>query len=233
MKEFNQVEFIQPQEPVRMDRYGLQKQRLLFNLTRSQRVIDGVWNWLSSFEGGISKDVFMKQVSRLSFNDDEAVEQLERAKGTRCIPKRRKPVQEYPPVGDVVQLLASGVLFIAVNGQDRYIRSFIRSTYQTLKALGRTFVLDIDELRLIWTNKYSSGRSQEIKDLAMSSEFLIMVGWEAPLDLPVYLLDWVNSLRRYRVERKLPMISTFARFREKEMFFKDFKKYSVKQLTKS
>lgn len=227
MRAFDEVEIIVPPEPVKIDKYALQKQRMLFLLARNKPVMDAINDWLLSFEGGMSKELFLAQTGRLSYDDGEALEQLRRSMGRRTIYKK-KQVSDYPLMGDVVQLMASDVLFIAVNGQDKAIKSFIRDTYQTLKSLGRTFVLDIDELRLVWTDKFSKGRSQEIRDSSMSCEFLIMVGWEAPLDLPRYLLDWVNSLRRYRVEHKLPMISTFARFREKEMFFKDFKKYCVK-----
>lgn len=214
--------------PKPVDKYYFQKQRLVFNMTRDSKVIDAVLAWLCSFEGGMSKETFNSQIVKLSFDDTEALSQLSRSMGHRSIYRSKLKRDSLPVAGDVVQMLADGTLFIAVTGQDKPLKKFIRSAYQTLKDLGKTYVLDLNELRLEWVEKYKKGRSQEILQRAKECDFLIIEGFQAPLDLPNYILDWINSIRRYRIDNELPMVSTYARFREKEFFFKNFSKYSVK-----
>lgn len=229
MQQFSEIEVRQQESEVPCDKYLFQKQRLLFNLTRSKEVCDAVYSWLISFQGGISKETFMGQISRLSFDDSEAIEQLSKSMGKRSIVKVRKFQEPLPSVGDVIQRLANDELFIAVNGREKQIKSFVRNTYQTLKDLGKTFVLDINELRLEWAEKYKKGRGQDIIQNARDCDFLIIIGFEAPMDLAPWIVDWWNSLRRYRIENSKPMIMLFGRFMERTdtQIWNYFKKYKV------
>lgn len=228
MKTFNDLEEREQKEPSFIDKYVYQKQRLLFNLTRSQKVCSAIEKWLMSFEGGMSKETFIQQVSKLDYNDDRAISQIEKSMGKRSIQKRKSAYPTLPEVRDIVSMLADGILFIAVAGSERALHSYIRTTYQTLKGLGRTYVLDLNDMRLEWVSEYQKGKSPEMIQKAKEAEFLIIVGFEAPIDLPFYMRSTVSTIRRYRVERKLPIISTFSSFREKERFFTYFKKYVSK-----
>lgn len=229
MKHFDDIQ----NEPIndvsapRFDKYELQKQRLLFNLTRSKIICDSVSLWLSSFEGGMSKETFLGQIAKLDSDDELALKQIELSMGKRTIAKKRTAKPPLPKAGDIIQMLASEKLFIAVAGREEPLQGYIRKTYQTLKSLGRTYVLDLNDMRLEWVDKFQKGKSVEMLQKAKDSEFLIVVGLETPLDIPFYMGDTLNTLRRYRVEHKMPIISTFARFREKEKFFEYFQKFSV------
>lgn len=228
MKTFDDVDMTTEEvEHVNVDRFAFQKQRLLFNVTRSKEVCIALEKWLMSFDGGMSKQTFVSQVARLDSDDEVAVGQIEKSIGKRSIVKRKVVSEPLPRADKAVNMLADGTLFIAVAGRELNIRKYIRETYQTLRTLGDTFVLDMNELRLEWVDKYKKGRGEEILRKAKEAEFLIIVGFEAPMDLPNFILDWVNSLRRYRIDKKMPVISTFARFREKEFFFNEFVKCAV------
>ena len=228
MKQFDDIEMTSEDvEPVAYDKYALQKQRLIFNVTREPKVCDALLRWLMSFQGGMSKEAFTSQIMKLSPQTSQAIEQIEKSLGKRSICKIKSTEKPYPPVGDIIQYLASGNIFIAVNGQERPLKTFIRNTYQTLKDLGRTYVLDMNELRLKWVDKYNQGESSVILRSAMDSEFLIVIGFEAPLHLESWIGDWFGSLRRYRVEKKMPIIMSFARFMEKTHTLQYFKLYSV------
>lgn len=232
MKSFDDIEVEDKTEAPKLDRYQIQKQRLLFNLTRSDKICSAIGKWLNSFDGGMSREAFMKQVLKLDFNDEIALQQLDKSYGKRCIQKKSLNKSSLPQAEDVVTLLARGDLFIAINGVDRAIRNYVRTSYQTLKTMGRAYVVDLNELKLMWTDKYNRGSSQEILTQARDAEFLFIVGLEAPLDLAPYIHDWLNSIRRYRIENGLPMIVPFARFREETIFFEYFKKFSVKIVDK-
>lgn len=232
MKSFDELERKEQKEPIFIDKYVYQKQRLLFNITRSKKVCAAIEQWLMAFEGGISKEAFIKEVSKLDYNDEEAISQIEKSLGRRSISKKRVTMPNLPIARDAVMLLAEGTLFIAVAGAERALHAYIKSTYQTLKGLGRTYVLDMNDMKLEWVDKFQKGRSTEMIKKAKDAEFLIVVGLETPLDLPFYIGDTLNTIRRYRVERKLPIISTFARFREKEKFFEYFQKFYVKTVDK-
>lgn len=229
MHNFDDIEMSREEEasPQVADKYQFQKQRLIFNMTRNPLVCSAAEKWLMSFVGGMSKQTFMAQIAKLDSDDEVAIRQLENSVGKRSIAKIRTALPSLPLVGDTVQMLASGILFIAVCGKEKPLQSFIRSTYQTLKSLGRTYVLDLNELRLEWVDKFQKGKSPEMITRSKEAEFLIIVGFETPLDLPFYIGDTLNTIRRYRVEHGYPIISTFARFREKEKFFEYFKKYRV------
>lgn len=229
MKQFDDIEMTSEEvKPQVYDKYALQKQKLIFNVTREQEVCDALLRWLMSFQGGMSKEAFTSQVSKLSFQTSEALQQIEKSVGKRSIAKIKEVQAPLPEVGDVIQMLADGVLFIAVSGTERALHAFIRNTYQTLKRLGRTYVLDLNDLRLEWVDKFQKGKSPQMIQSAKDAEFLLIVGFETPIDLPFYIGDTLNTLRRYRVEHKMPMISTYARFRQKEKFFQYFKKYRAK-----
>lgn len=226
MQSFDDLEIVEQEVPV-YDKYALQKQRLLMNVTRSDKVISAISTWLMSFEGGVSKDVFMKQVAKLDFNDELAIEQLTRSKGRRSITKPRVVAPPLPEVGNIIQMLSEGNLYIAVNGGEGALRSYIRDTYQTLKSLGTTYVLDVNDLRLEWAEKSKPGKSGEMLRNSKDAEFLIVEGFQTPIDLPFYIGDAINAVRRYRVERNMPIISTYTRYRDKDRFFQYFKKYHV------
>lgn len=228
MKTFDELEEREQKEPSFIDRYVYQKQRLLFNLTRSERVCSTIEKWLMSFEGGMSKETFIQQVSKLDYDDDIAISQIEKSMGRRSISKKRLSMPALPLAKDVISLLADGTLFIAVSGREEALHSYIRKSYQSLKSLGRTYVLDLNDMKLEWVDKFQKGRSPEMVQKAKDAEFLLVVGLETPLDLPFYIGDTLNTIRRYRVERELPIISTFARFREKEKFFEYFQKFYTK-----
>ena len=228
MKSFDELEEREQKEPSFIDRYVYQKQRLLFNLTRSERVCSAIEKWLMSFEGGMSKETFIQQVSRLDYDDDIAISQIEKSMGRRSISKKRLSMPALPLAKDVISLLADGTLFIAVSGREEALHRYIRQSYQALKSLGRTYVLDLNDMRLEWVDKFQKGRSPEMVQKAKDAEFLLVVGLETPLDLPFYIGDTLNTIRRYSVERELPIISTFARFREKEKFFEYFQKFYTK-----
>lgn len=228
MKHFEEI-LCTPQEPKKpFSRYDLQKDRLLMNVGRSDSIIEALRLWLNSFDGGISKELFQRQLHRLDTDDSLALKQISDSMGSRSIKKKKSVLPPLPPVGDVVQMLASGNLFIAVGGPEEALRKFIRKSYQTLKGLGRTYVLDLNDMRLEWVDKFQKGKSVEMLQKAKDSEFLIVVGLETPLDIPFYMGDALNTLRRYRVEHEMPIISTFARFRTKDKFFEYFNKFSVK-----
>lgn len=228
MKSFDDVEVAEEyKEPPTFQKYDIQKQKLLFNLTRSKEVMDYVYQWLTSFEGGISKQTFLSQIGRLSSDDKVAVEQLKKSMGRRSIAKIRVALPPLPMADDVIQMLAKDILFIAVAGKEEALRAFIRNSYQTLKTCGTTYVLDLNDMRLEWVDKFQKGKSAQMLQKSKDSDFLIIVGLETPLDMPFYMGDALNTLRRYRVEHRLPMISTFARFREKEKFFEYFEKFRV------
>lgn len=228
MQDFDSVDFSSENIDIpHFDRYALQKQRLLFNVTRSELVCSALSDWLASFQGGMSKETFISQLSKLDVDDEVAIRQIQKSSGKRSICKIRSVQPPLPEMGDVIQMLASGNIFIAVSGREEPLHRFIRNTYQELKDLGRTYVLDLNDLRLEWVDKFQKGKSTQMLQKSKDSEFLIMVGFETPIDLPFYIGDTLNTLRRYRVEHKMPMISTFARFREKEKFFEYFKKYRV------
>lgn len=228
MKSFDDLEKREQEPHVFIDKYVYQKQRLLFNITRSERVCSAIEKWLMSFQGGMSKEAFIQQVSKLDYDDDLAISQIEKSMGKRSIQKKRAAMPPLPLAKDAVSLLAEGILFIAVAGAEKALHAYIRQTYQTLKGLGRTYVLDLNDMKLEWVDKFQKGKSPEMIQKAKDAEFLIVVGLETPLDLPFYIGDTVNTIRRYRVEKELPIISTFARFREKEKFFEYFEKFSVK-----
>ena len=229
MKSFNDLDVgNRDAEPLKIDKYRYQKQRLLFNLTRSEEVCHSIEKWLMSFEGGMSKETFIQQVSRLDFDDTIALSQLEKSMGKRAISKKRASMPKLPLAKDAVSLLADGTLFIAVSGTEKALHSYIRESYQVLKGLGRTYVLDLNDMKLEWVDKFQKGKSPEMIQKAKDADFLLIVGFETPLDLPFYIGDTVNTIRRYRVEKELPIISTFARFRESEKFFEYFEKFSVK-----
>lgn len=228
MKSFDDLEKREQEPHVFIDKYVYQKQRLLFNITRSERVCSAIEKWLMSFQGGMSKEAFIQQVSKLDYDDDLAISQIDKSMGKRSIQKKRVDMPPLPLAKDAVSMLAEGILFIAVAGAEKALHSYIRQTYQTLKGLGRTYVLDLNDMKLEWVDKFQKGKSPEMIQKAKDAEFLIVVGLETPLDLPFYIGDTVNTIRRYRVEKGLPIISTFARFREKEKFFEYFEKFSVK-----
>lgn len=227
MKGFEDIECNPAQEAEKIDKYAFQKQRLLFNLTRSEEVCSSVQKWLFSFQGGMSKETFIQQISKLDFDDTKALEQLEKSMGKRSIVKKRVVSAPLPVASDAINHLSKGELFIAVAGKEEALHRYIRNTYQTLKTCGVTYVLDLNDLRLEWVDKYQKGKSPEMLQKSKEAEFLIVVGLETPLDLPFYIGDTLNAIRRYRVERDMPIISTFARFREKEKFFEYFKKFRV------
>lgn len=228
MKSFDDLEKREQEPHVFIDKYVYQKQRLLFNITRSERVCSEIEKWLMSFEGGMSKETFIQQVSKLDYDDDLAISQLDKSMGRRSIVKKRVSMPPLPVAKDAISLLAEGTLFIAVSGREQALHSYIRQTYQSLKSLGRTYVLDLNDMKLEWVDKFQKGKSPEMIQKAKDAEFLIIVGFETPLDLPFYIGDTVNTIRRYRVEKELPIISTFARFREKEKFFEYFQKFYTK-----
>lgn len=228
MKSFDDLEKREQEPHVFIDKYVYQKQRLLFNITRSEKVCSAIEKWLMSFQGGMSKEAFIQQVSKLDYDDDLAISQIDKSMGKRSIQKKRVAMPPLPIAKDAVSLLAEGILFIAVAGAEKALHAYIRQTYQTLKGLGRTYVLDLNDMKLEWVDKFQKGKSPEMIQKAKDAEFLIVVGLETPLDLPFYIGDTVNTIRRYRVEKGLPIISTFARFREKEKFFEYFEKFSVK-----
>lgn len=229
LRSFDDIEVIQEEvAPQVIDKYYHQKQKLLFNVTRSKEVCDALSAWLMSFEGGMSKEVFTSQVARLSMEDEVALAQIRNSLRKRSIAKVRTALPKLPEIGNVLDLLAQNVLFIAVSGKELALHNFIRNTYRTLKSLGSTYVLDLNDLKLEWLDKFQKGKSTEMLRRAKEAEFLMMVGFETPLDLPFYIGDTLNTLRRYRVEHEYPIISTFARFREKEKFFEYFQKFSVK-----
>lgn len=228
MKSFDDLEKREQEPHVFIDKYVYQKQRLLFNITRSEKVCSAIEKWLMSFQGGMSKEAFIQQVSKLDYDDDLAISQIDKSMGKRSIQKKRVAMPPLQIAKDAVSMLAEGILFIAVAGAEKALHSYIRQTYQTLKGLGRTYVLDLNDMKLEWVDKFQKGKSPEMIQKAKDAEFLIVVGLETPLDLPFYIGDTVNTIRRYRVEKGLPIISTFARFREKEKFFEYFEKFSVK-----
>lgn len=228
MKSFDDLEKREQETHVFIDKYVYQKQRLLFNITRSEKVCSAIEKWLMSFQGGMSKEAFIQQVSKLDYDDDLAISQIDKSMGKRSIQKKRAAMPPLPLAKDAVSMLAEGILFIAVAGAEKALHSYIRQTYQTLKGLGRTYVLDLNDMKLEWVDKFQKGKSPEMIQKAKDAEFLIVVGLETPLDLPFYIGDTVNTIRRYRVEKGLPIISTFARFREKEKFFEYFEKFSIK-----
>lgn len=226
MKSFDDIEPEKVEPSPVYDKYSIQKQRLLFNVSRSKEVCDALAAWLQSFEGGMSKELFMKQIVKLNFDDDIAVDQINRSKGRRSIAKQKRPT--LPPMTDVIQLLANGTLFIAVNGTDKAIKKFVRNTYRTLKDLGKTFVLDLDELRIEWTDKYVFGNSKELLQKAKESEFLIIVGFEVPQELSRWIGDALGTLRRYRIEKNLPIVMPYARYLEEGRVLDNFTCYQVR-----
>lgn len=228
MKSFDDLEKREQEPHVFIDKYVYQKQRLLFNITRSERVCSAIEKWLMSFQGGMSKEAFIQQVSKLDYDDDLAISQIDKSMGKRSIQKKRVAMPPLQIAKDAVSMLAEGILFIAVAGAEKALHAYIRQAYQTLKGLGRTYVLDLNDMKLEWVDKFQKGKSPEMIQKAKDAEFLIVVGLETPLDLPFYIGDTVNTIRRYRVEKGLPIISTFARFREKEKFFEYFQKFYTK-----
>lgn len=225
MKTFDDIprEIKEVEAPV-YDKYALQKQRLLFNVTRSQQVCDALGAWLSSFQGGMSKQVFMSQLARLDFDDSIALEQLKKSQGRRTIHKNKT---NLPKVPDIIQLLGKDKVFIAVTGNDSQIKGFVRSTYQTLKNYGNTVVLDLNELVVKWLDLFQSDEVRRICRQAQEAEFLIILGFEKPVDIPRHVDRWFDSLRRYRLQNRCPMIMPFARFRENSFLLEHFEKFSV------
>lgn len=229
MKHFDEIKIEQKEiEAPTFDKFRFQKQKLLFNVTRSTEICKLLETWLMSFEGGMSKQTFMSQVAKLDIDDDIAISQIDRSLGRRAISKAKTTLPPLPLADDAVNLLADGNLFIAVAGREKPLQNYIRNTYQTLKKLSNTYVLDLNDLKLEWLDKFQKGKSVGMLQNARDAEFLIIVGFETPIDLPYYIGDTLNTLRRYRIQNTMPIISTYAKFRHRDKFFEYFTKYSVK-----
>lgn len=161
MKSFDDLEKREQEPHVFIDKYVYQKQRLLFNITRSERVCSAIEKWLMSFQGGMSKEAFIQQVSKLDYDDDLAISQIGKSMGKRSIQKKKVAMPSLPIAKDAVSMLAEGILFIAVAGAEKALHSYIRQTYQTLKGLGRTYVLDLNDMKLEWVDKFQKGKARK------------------------------------------------------------------------
>lgn len=228
MKSFDELE-IKQEENKPIDKTTFQKQRLLLNVARDKVIIDALNNWLLSFEGGISKELFMKQVYKLDWNNEVALQQIEKSRGKRSISKPHQIKNPLPVIKDIVQELAENNLFIAVAVTIYNIKEFVRNTYQTLKPLGNAFVLDLDDLRVNWVTKFEKGNSEQTLKSARDAEFLIIIGYEIPQDLARWIGDAVATVIRYRISKDLPIILTFNQSLDNGYLLNDLKQYVYKR----
>lgn len=216
------VERKEVQKPV-VDSSEFIKNNLMKSVDRSKEVRDAVRKWLFSFDGAITKKAFEHQMRRLDFDDEKALEQLERALGRRTIPL---PPAPRPPKmqGSVIENMVKDT-YVAISG--RGYKNVIREAVKELKQFGTVYVLSVEELIVEFKSYEEKGNSPQMIEKAIEADFLVIVDLEIPMTLEWHIREAINRIGRLRSKYKKPIISTWNRFNDVKDFFKMFKIYSV------
>lgn len=200
-------------------------ERLMYDCKKTGAVRDQVWNWLMSLQNPMTKKMFEHNMRRLSFNEDEALDQLKRSQGCMNI-KPTLPQKKPELTGDILQL-AVEQRRVAVGGPG--LKTCIYNLVQRLKEMKAPYyVLDVEELIIQYVGNSSGNAHQMIKD-AVDTDFLIMVKFET-----CPMLEWVvkEALRRIHRLRKRDnkiTVSTWHRYNNVPDIFEDYSIFNVSQ----
>lgn len=222
MKFFEQkkVEIKEVERP-KTDNSEFIKNNLMKSVDRSKEVRDAVREWVFSFDGAITKTVFEHQMKRLNFEDEVALAQLERAIGRRTIPL--PPAPRMPKLeGSIVTPMVE-YLYVAITG--KRVRPVIKEAYKELQKYGDVYVLSVEELIVEFKNYQEKGKSPQMIEKAIETDFLIIVDLEMPIHLEWHIREAIDRIGRLREKSKKPIISTWYRYNNVNEFFKRFRIY--------
>lgn len=214
----------QENTPVKVDSSSFIKQNLLKGVDKPQEIFKAIEAWLFSFEGAMSKKLFEAQLKRLDFDARTAIEQLEKAKGYRRIPL--PPPPKMPPLEKplIEQMLETP--FTAIYG--RGFRKVFKSALDELKALGKTYVLSVEDLIIEFKDYNDKGKAPHMIQDAIDADFLFVAGIERPIHLEWHIREAIERIGRQREEKgNHPIISTWHRFNDCNQFFERFSIFIV------
>ena len=201
------------------------KQNLMKNVMRSDSVYKAVEEWLFSFQGAMSKDIFLQQMKRLDFDDSKALAQLEKARGKRAIPlppPPPMPVLERP----LLEVLIEDRM-VAVFG--RAFKSVVKKALAELRAEGTVYVLSVEKLILQFKSYDDKGTAPQMIQDAIECDFLFIADLEIPIHLEWHIVEALERIGRQRKQGKKVILSTWNRFNDCNRFFEMFKIYDIKE----
>ncbi len=211
-------------EKPKVDNSAFIKNNLMKSVDRSTEVRKAVEEWLFSFDGAITKATFAHQIRRLDWDDEKALEQLERAKGRRTIPL--PPPPKLPKLeGKLLEKMVEHN-YVAVVGRGAF-KEELENAEKRLKEFGTVYVLSIEELIVEFKGYYEKGNSPHMIERAIETDFLIIMDLQMPIHLEWHIREAIERIGRMREERERPIISTWNRFNDVNEFFKRFRMYQV------
>ena len=201
MNYFTQIEKKTPApaqaETARQDKEFFVKRALARSINRDPEIQDAVLDWLISFQGAMGKEYFNKQLTKLSADNTQAIDQLAKSKGKRVlqnIPRIKPPKMPAP----IITLLGKyqSVAIEAASGK-KAITEFL----STLPSAG-VYILDVNELILEYTDYQHRGKAGEIIEAANRASVLVIEGLEKPIALAYHIKDTLYQLAAVRKKDK-------------------------------
>ena len=177
---------------------------LASSVNRSPQIVQAIVDWLMSFQGAMSKQVFNKQMCKLSNDDDKALRQLQDSHGKRVlaqVPREKPPKLTIP----IMQALAEYTM-VAIEGNlgKRAITKFL----DTLSPVG-VYILNVNELILEYTDYQHRGRAGDIIEQANRADVLVIEGLEKPIALAYHIKDTLFQLAEVRSRANKYTLSTY------------------------
>lgn len=226
MKLFEEQKREAPKEPqpIVTDTAEFMKRNLMKSVTQVGAVREAIEKWVYSFQGGISRISFIKQINRLDWNDETALTQLTKAMGRRIIPL--PPPPKHPELKSSVVEQIVETSYLALYG--RGFKESIKTAIAELKQYGTVYVLSIEKLIVEFKSYKDKGQAPQMIDDAVDCDFLFIVDLERAIHLEWRIREAIERIGRLREEAQKVIVSTWTRCNDCNKFYERFKIFEVK-----